>query len=722
MNKNKDPYPITDIYFLEMNAVDAATVTVGDLCERLTNDFQTGLDGLTVDEINDEFSTTDASKKNSISFGNGADGGYSVWVGVNSSNKVRKIIASANSADYMEHPDSKKNYISFEQDKNDINDQFFSKSGSKKSRIKLFDLNTQSGLIAVGDHAGPLRELLGINDDLMDYNQDGSLKDLIDTKYFCKKGIFQNNVPIFIVKFVYGLTTKTQSTSFTSSSIHKIKNEPYQKTINYSYTELFSNLLNESCYPTKYIFEQYLVEKEEFDYDSLDTDFNLRIKKDAKISGVYLSDRLPKALEILRKQSKILFKDNFKEIFEIRKTQFEDFIHGIIKDIEPQELTLPTFGKKKIKNKFSNKVLEIKSTDGIAHLFDGYKFKDDVAFDSSNIIFPLKKGLYPTYLHIYDEDTEDIYNEDTEDTEVIKYAQIKIVVEGIEGCYLNKDKNCKLIVNNKPQESKNITNVINNKIKSITIDKIDLRNSRSLKELEKLTHIEQLTLSNIKNIKDWSSLTKLKNLKNLKLESCVIAQDTSVSFFKNLYALPKLEKLTLFYDCYLQAPIKKDKFSSKLYPKKLKDFEIIFDDQLKSGKPSDERYKDFKGYASSDVFQHNYNNQIIYINEFPNFEKFKAMEKLRFYNLFDADEEEGLLFSFYETDFEDDLKMINDLCKVSKIKDIWIYGYNFKKVEELANTKFLKFALEILSKTKIKLNGVTEKTFKKLIKKNKITK
>ena len=42
MKKLRDPYPITDVYLLEMNAVDAATVTVGDLCERLTNDFDTG--------------------------------------------------------------------------------------------------------------------------------------------------------------------------------------------------------------------------------------------------------------------------------------------------------------------------------------------------------------------------------------------------------------------------------------------------------------------------------------------------------------------------------------------------------------------------------------------------------------------------------------------------------------------------------------------------------
>ena len=41
--KTRDPYPITDVYLLEMNADDAATVTVGDLCERLTNDLK--LDG-----------------------------------------------------------------------------------------------------------------------------------------------------------------------------------------------------------------------------------------------------------------------------------------------------------------------------------------------------------------------------------------------------------------------------------------------------------------------------------------------------------------------------------------------------------------------------------------------------------------------------------------------------------------------------------------------------
>ena len=53
--KTKDPYPITDIYFLEMNAVDAATVTVGDLTERLSNDFNTGYDVASVKEITDHY-------------------------------------------------------------------------------------------------------------------------------------------------------------------------------------------------------------------------------------------------------------------------------------------------------------------------------------------------------------------------------------------------------------------------------------------------------------------------------------------------------------------------------------------------------------------------------------------------------------------------------------------------------------------------------------------
>ena len=89
--KIRDPYPITDIYLLEMNAVDAATVTVGDLCERLSNTFDTGIDAPSVKEVTDHFKNIDASKYNSISYGNGADGGYSVYIGVDAKNRIMGI-------------------------------------------------------------------------------------------------------------------------------------------------------------------------------------------------------------------------------------------------------------------------------------------------------------------------------------------------------------------------------------------------------------------------------------------------------------------------------------------------------------------------------------------------------------------------------------------------------------------------------------------------------
>ena len=52
--------------------------------------------------------------------------------------------------------------------------------------------------------------------------------------------------------------------------------------------------------------------------------------------------------------------------------------------------------------------------------------------------------------------------------------------------------------------------------------------------------------------------------------------------------------------------------------------------------------------------------------------------------------------------------------KLKKLKDIWIYGYDFKKAEELKNTSFLKVAKEILKHKKLRINGISEKTFKNL--------
>ena len=175
-----------------MNAVDAATVTVGDLTERLSNDFDTGWGwGGSIKEFIDDFKKKDASKYNSISFGTSADGGYSVYIGVDAKNRIRKIFADAQVAEYAQHPKDRQSYLSWWWDKEDFNDQFFGKL--KENRIKLFDLNTKSGLIAVGDFGGPLRSLLGVNNDTLD--EDGDLNEIIKLDHFKKDGIFQNSSP-----------------------------------------------------------------------------------------------------------------------------------------------------------------------------------------------------------------------------------------------------------------------------------------------------------------------------------------------------------------------------------------------------------------------------------------------------------------------------------------------------------------------------------------------
>ena len=60
--KNKDPYPITDTYQVAYNLVDAATVTITDLCENLSNNFDTHDEGIV-----DEMTNVDTRKFNSVS-------------------------------------------------------------------------------------------------------------------------------------------------------------------------------------------------------------------------------------------------------------------------------------------------------------------------------------------------------------------------------------------------------------------------------------------------------------------------------------------------------------------------------------------------------------------------------------------------------------------------------------------------------------------------------
>ena len=688
-NKTKDPYPITDVYFLDMNAVDGATVTVGDLCERLSNDLNIGGGiGGEIPEILSQLKKVKSKEYNSISFGNGADGGYSVWVGVDQNNKVRKIFAEANIADYMQQPKDAKNYLAYSGDKVDMNNQFFSKpldwfrkEHKNVKRIKLFNFTTSSGLICVHDHGGPLC-----------FEHPEAIREVLDEKYFKKKDIFQNNYPIGLFKFFYGVETKPSESTYKKSVIHNPEKEIVKPSANFSYTEFLSNLLDENCYPTKYIFEDYLEE-----YVGYREQTEIRIKEDTKVSGEYLFKRLPKALEILKKQTKILFKEDFKEVFEIRKSQFENFIHSIIKDVEPQELELPTFGKKRSETKLNKKIFSVGQVglgDVQEALYEGYKLKKDSGFDIGAIVFPVKKGTYPFYLHCYSQPGE------TEDDYSLDY--VKIVVEGLEDCYLNKNKKGKLVVNKKFEESSFVRNAIDNKSKSISIDKIDLRKSDSLKELEKLGFIEDLTLYGLDEITNWDSLSKLKNLRKLKFISCDVKSEVSNNFFKNLYSLKKIEEFEIDDSSMIWLP-KKDKFPKHLFLPKLKTFKIEFRKDWKKPTKKDE-YKNFQGYGNMGTYSLNTRLPAIY--DFPNFEKFKSLEKINLYNLFSEETPEGELFNSGYTNY---LKKFENMGKTiknfKKLEHIWIHGFDLKG-DISYQTENVQECLQALAKhKKVLING-----------------
>ena len=298
--KVKDPYPITDVYHVTSSLIDAATVVVTDLCENLSNSIDTS-----DEDIVNSLKKINTKKYNSISVGNGADGIYPIWVGVDKNNKVRKVFVNVNKSNYDYDREKIRKLISWCYHKSDLNDQFFLSSKKKITRKKLFDMKIQSGAIAIADYKGNFQ-----------FEHHEHVTESLDDKYFKINNVYQNNYPIGLFIFKYGYKKLSESLSFKNSKIHDEKIVSISDYKTYKYVEFLSTLLDESCYPTKYIFEKYLVEGKDYQGKT-----EIKIIHE-KISVSYLTNRLPKALEILKKQNQILFGKNYKEVHEIRKTQF----------------------------------------------------------------------------------------------------------------------------------------------------------------------------------------------------------------------------------------------------------------------------------------------------------------------------------------------------------------------------------------------------------------
>ena len=104
-----------------------------------------------------------------------------------------------------------------------------------------------------------------------------------------------------------------------------------------------------------------------------------------------------------------------------------------------------------------------KATKPVAN-YSAYVIVNNKIYISGQI--PIKNGNYPCYVHTYPDKSDDEYD----------FNYVKIVVEGIEGCYLSRDQKGKLVFNKRQKESSFIKEHIKNKSKTISLDQIVLRN------------------------------------------------------------------------------------------------------------------------------------------------------------------------------------------------------------------------------------------------------
>lgn len=184
----------------------------------------------------------------------------------------------------------------------------------------------------------------------------------------------------------------------------------------------------------------------------------------------------------------------------------------------------------------------------------------------------------------------------------------------------------------------------------------------------------------VHNFQDWSFLKKFKKLKILKLNQAEILKKFSNNFFTNLYSMDKLEKLIVEYT---MISLPDEPLPKNLYPKNFKEYEIKFDSKYL---PSDtfepnkgEDYKDYEGIGDIDDLERIYEwftYGIPQLYDFPNIEKFKKLEILNFYNIFDTDSFQGHLFEIDNSLFYKKIDIIKSLLKKANVKNINIFGLN----------------------------------------------
>lgn len=184
----------------------------------------------------------------------------------------------------------------------------------------------------------------------------------------------------------------------------------------------------------------------------------------------------------------------------------------------------------------------------------------------------------------------------------------------------------------------------------------------------------------VHNFKDWSFLRKFKKLKVLKLCRAEILKEFSNNFFTNLYSMEKLEKL-IIEESQISLPDKS--LPSNLFPKNFKEYEIKFNlkylpsDIFEPNKGKD--FEEYQGIGDLDDLEYTYDwftKGFPQLYDFPNIDKFKKLEILNFYNIFDTESYQGHLFEMGDSLFYKKIDIIKSLLKKANVKKINIFGLN----------------------------------------------
>ena len=207
------------------------------------------------------------------------------------------------------------------------------------------------------------------------------------------------------------------------------------------------------------------------------------------------------------------------------------------------------------------------------------------------------------------------------------------------------------------------------------------------KEFDKDLNKEEIELSFVRdyegnlvhNFKDWSFLRKFKKLKVLKLKGAEIGEFSN-NFFTNLYSMEKLEKL-IIEGSQISLPDKP--LPSNLFPKNFKEYEIKFhlkylpSDIFEPNKGKD--FEEYQGIGDLDDLEYTYDwftKGFPQLYDFPNIDKFKKLEILNFYNIFDTESYQGHLFEMGDSLFYKKIDIIKSLLKKANVKKINIFGLN----------------------------------------------